>query len=224
MSLFSQSQKPRNTRIIIFDFDGVLADSLNTFYPLIRDGMMKVGLSLTLKQYRNFFIGNVHQSFKDFINDKEKYASFIEFRKTNYNKYYYDKNIGVKLYPGVLDLIKKASEKYVLAVASSGKKENIDELLKKNGMKNRFGLILADSAYTKKDMIKKILDTFMAKPREAIMITDTVGDILTAKKMGLKTIAVTWGFHSKKLLNSTKPNDIVQSITKLKKLILYCQY
>ena len=44
--------------LIIFDFDGVLADSFETFYPLMRDMMKHVGFSLSPDQYRNFFIGH----------------------------------------------------------------------------------------------------------------------------------------------------------------------
>jgi len=219
MSLFSQSQKYRYPRIIIFDFDGVLADSLYSFYSLIKAGMKEIGLSLTLKQYRNFFIGNVHQGFKSFINNKQKYISFMDFRKNNYDRYYYRKNREVKLFPGTSSLVEKLSKKYILAIASSGRKNNIENLLDKNKIKNLFGLVLADSAFTKEGMIKEILNKFSAAPQEAIMISDTVGDVLIAKEIGLKTIAITWGFHSRKLLSSAQPDNIVKNMDKLKKLI-----
>src|SRR3989344_106985 len=94
-------------KLIIFDFDGVLADSFDTFYLLIKDGMKQAGFSFTPDQYRNLFIGNVHQGFKDFINDKKKYLAFSEFRKAHYDKYYYAKNNQVKLFPGALGFLKK---------------------------------------------------------------------------------------------------------------------
>ncbi len=74
--------------LIIFDFDGVLADSFNTFYPLLRDAMKDAGLSLTPDQYRNLFMGNVHQGIKEFVGDDKKYRTAMEFRNSNYDKYY----------------------------------------------------------------------------------------------------------------------------------------
>ena len=214
------SQKRRifkNKNLIIFDFDGVLADSFDTFYPLVRDAMKSVGLSLTPDQYRDFFIGNVHQSFKDFIKDADKYSKFSKFRNSNYTKYYTDKKTKAKLFPEAISFLKEISKNYILTVASSGRENNIKNLLGENGVKNLFSLILADSATSKECVIKEILDKFGKKPETSVMITDTVGDIVTAKGSGLKTIAVTWGFHSAKLLQSAKPDFLANNFTMLYK-------
>lgn len=203
----------KTKHLIIFDFDGVLADSFNTFYSLIRDAMNHIGFKITQDQYRNFHIGNVHQEFRDFINNEKKYSIFLEFRTTNYDKYYYDKKLRAKLFPEAVKFVKKIAKKYILTIASSGKKENIKNLLKEEGINNLFSLILADSSYSKEGMIKEILDKFQTKPRESFFITDTVGDIKIAKKMGLATVAVTWGFHNKKNLILADPDFIVSAAT-----------
>lgn len=204
-----------NKKVVIFDFDGVLADSFPYFYSLISDSMAKVGLSLTPDQYRNFFIGNVHQSVRDFINDKGKLKAFLEFRNLNYDRHYYDEKGGVKLFPRTSQLVKSLSEKYVLTIASSGHQSNIENLMEKNSIKNSFALILANTATTKKGLLQEIMDRFQIKPHEAVMITDTVGDIKVAKEFGLKTVAVTWGFHPEKLLFSAKPDKVVKKIDRL---------
>ena len=80
-------------------------------------------------------------------------------------------------------------------------------------------MILATGEYTKENMIKEIMNKFESKPEETIMITDTVGDIKLAKKMGLKNIAVTWGFHSKKILKTTEPDFIADSFLSLTSII-----
>ncbi|MDP3792411.1 MAG: HAD family hydrolase [bacterium] len=209
----------KGIKLIIFDFDGVLADSFDTFYPLIRDAMSHAGLSLTQNQYRDFFIGNVHQGFKDFINNKKKYLAFSEFRKTNYDKYYYDGNGKVKLFPGAIEFLRKIGKGYILTVASSGKEDNIKNLLEKNGVKKLFSLILANTANSKEGMIQEILYKFKAIPEETIMVTDTVGDLKVAKKVGLKTAAATWGFHSAKKLKLEKPDYLANSFKMLYKNI-----
>lgn len=206
-------------KLVIFDFDGVLADSFNTFYPLIRDAMNYADLSLTPDQYRDLFIGNVHQGFKDFINNKKRYLAFSKFRKTNYDKYYYDGNDKVKLFPGTLEFLRKIGKRYILTVASSSKKDNIKNLLEKNRVEKLFSIILANTATSKENLINEILAKFKLKPEKAVMITDTAGDIKVAKKLGLKTIAVTWGFHSAKTLRSEKPDYLAKSFKILYKNI-----
>ncbi len=206
-------------KLIIFDFDGVLADSFDTFYPLIRDGMSHVGLSLSPSQYRDFFIGNVHQGFKDFIKNENKHASFLKFRSSNYDKYYYDKRHKAKFFPEVLNFLKKINKTNILTIASSGRQKNVISLLKKNHVRNLFPLVIANGSINKSGMIKKILNKFNKKAEESVMVTDTVGDLKVAKKMGLKTIAVTWGFHSAKILKSEKPDYLVNNFEMLYKSI-----
>lgn len=205
--------------LIIFDFDGVLVDSFDTFYLFVRDAMKHIGLSLTPDQYRDFFIGNVHQSIKNLINDENKYALAMEFRDSNYDKYYNEKSHKVKLFPGAIKFLKEISKNYVLTIASSGRENNIKKLLEENGVKNLFSLILANSATSKEGMIREILDKFNKKAEVSVMITDTVGDIITAKRSGLKTIAVTWGFHSKEGLVAAKPDKIAENFKKLELIL-----
>ena len=107
-----------------------------------------------------------------------------------------------------------------MAIASSGIRGNIVKLLKNKQIDNKFKIILATNEYTKGRMINKILSKLKFKPGETTMITDTVGDIKIAKKIGLKTIAATWGFHDYNTLLSAKPNLIVKSFRELERLML----
>ena len=68
-------------------------------------------------------------------------------------------------------------------------------------------------------MIGYILDKFRTKPRQTFFITDTVGDIKIARKSGLRTIAVTWGFHGKIVLKKAKPDYIVSTFNELSKIL-----
>ena len=206
-----KSKVPEGRQLIIFDFDGVLADSFEAFYQLIGKSMAHIGLNLTKKQYQNFHIGNVHAGFKNFIKDQQKYLAFLKFRKANYDKYYKK----VRLFPGVVKVLKKLSQDYILSIASSGKQNQILRLFKKRQADKMFDTVLGTTEYTKKNMLKQIMKKRKTSPEHTIMITDTVGDILVAKKVGLKTLAVTWGFHSKKILAQAKPDKIVSDIKNL---------
>ncbi len=202
-----------SVRLIIFDFDGVIADSFSNFYPMIRDSMASVRISISEKQYRTLFLGNVHQEFKNFINNDEKYKKFSDYRTAHYSDYYES-----LIFPNAANFLKNIKmQGHKMAICSSGKKETVLKTLKINRLDNIFDIILATSEYTKEIMIKKAMAKF--KLNEAIFVTDTVGDIKTAKEVGLKTIAVTWGFHSAKMLESAKPDFIANSFSVLTSII-----
>ena len=207
--------QPSKIKLIIFDFDGVLADSFETLYLLIKDSFAHIDFKLTRNQYKGFFNGDVHQGFKNFISNKEKYLSFSEFRKNNYDKYYYNKKNKVKFFLGAREFIAKLKGKHVLAIASSGHQKNIKNLLEDGGIKNLFNFVLANTSTDKEGMIREILHKSGLKPEETVMISDTVGDIIMAKKAGLRTLAVTWGFHSKNKLKNSNPYAIVKSFKEL---------
>lgn len=198
-------------KLLIFDFDGVLADTFDTFYPLIRDAMKSIGLSLAPDQYRNFFISNVHQSLKDFIGDDKKHQAFVEFRNSKYDEYYSGKYYKARLFPEATNFLEEIGKNHILTIASSGRENNIKNLLEENGILSLFNLVLANSATSKSGMIKEILNKLNSSPENVTMITDTIGDINIAKEIGLKTIAVTWGFQSTNTLRSAKPDLLANS-------------
>ncbi len=201
-------------KLIIFDFDGVIVDSFGCLFPLIENAMKDIGFSFTQDQFRSFFTHNVHQSYKDFIDDEVTYARFSKFRKANFDAYYQP-----RVFPGVANVVFELKKHYFLAIASSGKQDTIMRILQKNGLANCFDTVLATTDSSKENMIQELLKKYNAQPEEAIMITDTVGDIKIAKELGLKTMAVTWGFQSETTLTSALPDFIVQSPEKIQNIL-----
>ena len=200
-------------KVVIFDFDGVLADSFLCFYSLIRDSMASIGIDLSEGGYRNLFIGNVHQGFRRLIGDDQKYENFRKFRSDNYDAYYH--KFQPKLFSGVLEMLVTIKDGHSLAIASSGRRKNIVELLGKNQATHLFKSILATDEFTKENMLRMILDEHGVGPEETIMVTDTVGDVAIAKEIGMDTIAVCWGFQSKETLKNSFPGTIVESVPEL---------
>ena len=201
----------KNIKLIIFDFDGVIADSFGSFYPMIRDAMASIGLKLSKNDYRNLFIGNIHHGFKDFIKDERKFIKFSKYRTRHYSDYYRP-----KIFAGSKDFLNKVREQgYKTAICSSGDKETVLKTLATNNIGGFFDLIFATNESTKEKMIKDSLEKFKSKPEESVMITDTVGDIKIAKQLNLRVVAVTWGFNSKELLRSANPDFIAKSFSDL---------
>ena len=211
--MYPSYQLPNNKRgLLIFDFDGVLADSFDTFYSLNKGSMKAVGVKLTKSAFKNLFNGNIHAGLKSLIKDKNSYKKFLSIRDERYSTYYPGE---VNLFKGAVGLIKKLKTKYCLCIASSSLESAINFLLKKGGVNSCFVLVKGGQHYSKKDILNEILIKTKLKPQNAIMITDTIGDIKVSKKVGLKTIAVTWGFHSAKMLKLSEPNFIVNNFNEL---------
>ena len=201
-------------KTVIFDFDGVLADSFKPLYTLIKKAMLEVGISLTEDQYRSFFNGNVHENFKVFINNPKAYDRFAIFRKLNYLTYY----SRVKLFMEANTLIRNLKRQNNLAIASAGNRDAITDLLTKDNLSRFFDVIVATNLQSKFEILDFIVST--TPNHIKAMVTDTSGDIIAAKSLGLKTIAVTWGFQQLDDLQRSNPDYIVDSFQKLEKVLL----
>lgn len=88
--------------------------------------MKSIGRSLTLKQYRSFLLGNIHQGYKDFVQDEQEFLTFSRFRKEHFIEYYHP-----PLFVGIAQALKKLSKNFILTIASSGNQDSVEEILKK---------------------------------------------------------------------------------------------
>jgi HAD superfamily hydrolase (TIGR01549 family) len=215
MPRYSPSQKSSAKKVIIFDFDGVLVDSFRPFYRLNRDAMAAVGISLTEHQYRDLYTGNVHRGFDSFIGDADKLTKFVDFKTKGGDAY----RSAIDFFPGAIDFIRALDTNLRLGIVSAGKQEFIESILIREKIRDCFYYISGSQNHTKADAIREALAKARSQPKVAYMITDTSGDILAAKEVGLATIAVTWGFHSVNQLNLAGPDFVANNFSKLKKIL-----
>ena len=200
-----------NMKSIIFDFDGVLADSFNQLYALNKMAMATVGVNLSESQYRDFFMGNIHEAFRNFIKNDTAYQKFSQIRQQNFDKYY----LPVQLFFEVPEFLNKVKEKFVLIIASSGKQDRITDLLKTGGLEKCFQIIAASSDYSKERIINEIVGQLGLPPAELILVSDTCGDLILAKKFGFKAIGASWGFQAPTKLELAGPDFIAENFSGL---------
>jgi phosphoglycolate phosphatase len=59
---------------------------------------------------------------------------------------------------------------------------------------------------SKKEKILYAIKKYQVAPQDIYYIGDTTGDIKEGKEAGVKTVGVTWGWHSKEKMASAKPD------------------
>lgn len=192
--------------ILIFDFDGVIADTIN----------------LHLKLSQHFIPGTTIQDHIEQGKANPLLEPAIKYKKEDYQVYFdmYTKEIcNEKMHP-VGDFIKQACQQYKIIICSSSPKSGIEKFLKKNGIYEFIdGIYDVNLNPSKVEKFKIIMSRYKATPEECLFITDSCGDINEAKKVGIDSIGVTWGIHSKKLLEESKPYGIIEKIENLKYFI-----
>ena len=120
----------------------------------------------------------------------------------------------------VVELIHKCKGSgYFLAVVSSDFQETLLPEVKEYGLENIFSEIVTD-ADDKLEAVQRIIEENDLDPQNTFFVGDSNHEIDVAKKVGIKSVAVTWGFTSEQILRSRNPDYIVHDAQELGNVIL----
>ncbi len=191
-------------KAVIFDFDGVLADTYDINLKIYREFYPDV----TEEEFEGLFKNNPLVNHREWT-DKHRYI-FAQKQAQLFTKEL------LRLH----DLVQWLSSRYLLFIVSSSEDENIKSYLGLGGLNKYFNQILGATTHRSKvEKFKLIFSKYNLKPEECLFITDTTGDIKEAKAVGLPTMAVTWGYHKRELLETAGADWVVDTPEELKSII-----
>lgn len=200
-------------KIIIFDFDGVIADSLEIGLQCTINTFKKLGLNQikTKKDYLECFEGNFFEKLIEKGVPKEKIPEIIQ----EFNREYLPKTKNILFFIEAIRILETLSQKHNLFIVSATGTKTIKKMLKEK-TKLFKDIIGGDKETSKVKRIESIKKRFPNS--EYFYIGDTQGDIIEGKIAKVKTIAVGWGWHTIEQLKKTKPNFIVNNPKELEEL------
>lgn len=196
------------TKLIIFDFDGVIIDSLpltKHIYQRYADEFDVQWLSEKLSNpsgIKDFFELDWKKNLSKLeIHSEEKISQCINIFKELSHEFSHLSTIQ----EGMIDVLDELKKKYTLAIVSNNFKAIILNSLKRFGLLDEFSIIVGAEDGNMKpapDLILRCCDIAGFKPKESVFIGDMEGDIIAGKSAKVKkVIGVTYGYHTKKRLS-----------------------
>jgi len=202
-------------KLIIFDLDGCIADT----EPVVR----KIILEFAPKYMKNQI--DIEKVFKNEGMLPLIQKSGISYWRIPFLVRRLRKEIGkhfsnVKPFPGMIELIEELSEEHTLGIATSNSKRNVKSFLRRYKITRKFKFIQTNiSIFTKSWWLQILIKRHRFRKRNAIMIGDEVRDIEAAKKVKIKSIAVTWGMNLKELLKKSNPTYMAETPKEISNII-----
>ena len=196
--------KERN--LFLFDFDGVLADSLDLYSEAVARCLLRIGTPIVKNRedYLALFEGNFYESMAAKGVDLVAFAGAAQEILPGID---YD---AMKPFDGLIPVLEALQKDHLLAVISSNGFRTISRMLERFGFDRFFQDILgSDFLFSKKDKIAHALSKYGIDRKRTFYIGDTTGDILEAREAGVRTVAVTWGWHSREKLAAVHPDFLV---------------
>lgn len=202
-------------KIILFDYDGTILDSMDVVYKeynKIADkySMKKVA---SFSDFMNLYDTNIYDSFFKLGLDKSRVKDFI----SDFRRPLIEADDKLRLFDKMQDVVRKISKNNIVIVITSNLTEVVEHSIKNHGVKGVSEVIGGDKEISKVKKIKSIIERYPGM--EIYYVGDTKGDIVESKKVGALAVAVTWGHHSKKKLSEAGADYIVNKPEELLKIL-----
>lgn len=192
-------------KALFFDFDGVIHDTFDLAFGVNK----KLYPEITEEEYLQMFEGNLYEHKRI---TKENAEDFFELQNKAFR--------ALKIEEDIRKELLSLKERYLMFIITSNMEETINKYLQNNEMTHAFEDVLGYETHSSKvEKFKKIMREHGLKKEECLFITDTLGDLLEAKKVGIKTLAVEYGFHDKERLRRGKPLRIISHLGEIHPII-----
>lgn len=133
---------------VFLDFNGVIADDETPHILCFRQALSEVGLSLTVEEYYGTYLGMDEQTCaamllraRDGTCDDAKLRKITDRKAELFGAYTAQHK--PPLFPGVVEFVKAARPEFRLAIASGGRREQIDQALRGTVIERDFELIVS---------------------------------------------------------------------------------
>jgi len=202
-------------RLIMFDWDGVLADSLDIFTTVFLQSCRQCGFHGLREpgQLMGLFDENLFQAMQKLGLGQEIIGQILVCFKRNMNTHVHE----IKLFDGVAWALNTIARKHTVTIITSNISEIPLNVLAREGVKSVEQVLGAEIDTSK---TRKIRQTISRYPdSQPFYVGDTKGDMLEGKEAGASTIAVTWGWHSMEKLDEGNPDYRVSSPRELAVLL-----
>lgn len=211
-------------KLLIFDLDGTLIDTLKDLNNAVNYSLSKHGFELRSLEHTRQSIGDgvamlVKRSLPETVTEIE-YSDVLK----DFEKYYkLHSNDNTSPYPGMKKTLNKLKEKGYLLAVSTNKIEDVAISLIKNFYPNIFDTVCGDNKIRQRkpspDSINEICRRLSFNDKNNITyIGDTEVDFMTAKNSKIGFILVSYGYRTEKeqiakkltVLGIKKPENLLK--------------
>ncbi|MBE9473355.1 MAG: HAD-IA family hydrolase [Chloroflexi bacterium] len=206
-------------RILIFDFDGVLADSLAPMLSYAGQVCLELGYPCTPTQKDLEILDKMELSEygRQLGIPEEKIETFV----TRSFELFTSREEPLAITPGIESVIRELSQLAILVVITGNSCKVVEKFLDTYGLTDKFQTILGAEDYgSRVEKILKVISLNGGSNGEVYMIGDAVSDIRAAREAGIKSIAIGWGHQSKERLITENPDFLVDQPEDLLTLFL----
>jgi beta-phosphoglucomutase len=203
---------------VVFDFDGVLADSEPLHFRAYRETLEPLGIALDLPEYMAKYLGFDDEGAFRAIGRTHRFTDdqvrALVARKTEI----FDGMLGSAevLYPGAAACVERLAAAFPLGIASGALRHEIEAILRRHGLDQFFRFIVAsgDTPASKPapDPYRRAAELHARPPASCLAIEDSRWGLESARTAGLRCVGITNTYPAHEL---TGADAVIASLAEL---------
>ncbi len=211
---------------VIFDFDGVIADSEPLHFQAFRDALAATGRSLAEADYYEKYVGLSDATLLDAILGDERRTPtadeverLLRDKRTRYMEAIRSRRC---LMPGADRLIHDLHRRWPLAICSGALRKEVTCILNHEGLMKRFGVIVTSDDFTSSkpdpegffltlDRLRQTMPSLAAA--SCVVLEDSRAGLAAARGAGMRTLGVGRGRAAERLGDAETVVGSVSEIT-----------
>ncbi len=203
------------TKVILFDLDGTLVNSLFDLSFSTNFALTKMGFSTHETEAFKYFVGDgmlklIERALPEEIKDRDTVNTTLNIFLNHYKEHYVDKTVP---YDGILDLLENLKD-YKLAIISN-KNQDMATVVADKLLGDKFQIVCGKRdefpAKPNPALTLKIISELGVSPNECVFVGDSGMDMAVAKNAGCIAVGVLWGFREEKELLENGADYIVSA-------------
>jgi len=195
-------------KLVVFDFDGTLADSLAATVEIFNRLAGEMGFAPITDP-----AAARHLATRQFL--KRHGISFWRLPRVvrRFRALAAERAAELKLFAGVAEaLAELGAGGAKLGILSSNAEGTIRACLRANGAETHFGFVVGyPRLFGKGKALKRILRAEKVERSDVLYVGDEVRDLEAAQSAGVRCAAATWGFHAAELLRTANPDFVLET-------------
>ena len=215
----------RDIKLVIFDFDGTLADTKENIILTFQMTMKELGVEIKSRQECAATIGLTLEDAFKVLYPGMAAEKYILLRDTYRRIFKENRKILVPgLFPEVMDTLEELRRRgYLMSIASSRLSPSLHSFLEDMKIAHLFEYAVGgDNVEHPKpapDAVLQILRHYNLSAEEAFVVGDMPFDINMATNAGVKSCGVTWGNADAAQLKESGANYIIDKMSQLLEIL-----
>lgn len=215
----------RDIKLVIFDFDGTLADTKENIILTFQMTMKELGVEIKSRQECAATIGLTLEDAFKVLYPGMAAEKYILLRDTYRRIFKENRKILVPgLFPEVMETLEELRRRgYLMSIASSRQSPSLHSFLEDMKIAHLFEYAVGgDNVEHPKpapDAVLQILRHYNLSAEEAFVVGDMPFDINMATNAGVKSCGVTWGNADAAQLKESGANYIIDKMSQLLEIL-----